>query len=499
MDVTCNRCGMTYEFEVGLIAPAGTTVKCTECGHLFKVLRPTALTPSAEESATWQRSWRVRQADGTLHVIESLAEVIRLIGTGQFGPEDEISRTGQVWKRLGTIAELSSLFARSANTIESSHGATLLDVPPTRERRRSPRESEVPELEDAARSRKASPVVELNTPRRRPSTPPRPPRPATDSRPPPAPESLRPAELAVAVPPARRSVRNYLGLLAVAGALLATGSVAAIVLVPASERKASANEARMRQLLGRAEQSLAAHRPSGFELAIEGYEQALQLDPDDPRTLGAVSRAHAIWSQWLRARLGPAERGDALLESEMLELKAQARRHAEAAQRYARRAVQLAPARGSVGVAWSDALRLAGDLPAAQEALARAQVDADAPRAEVLRVAALLAIDLAGGNAGAGRVLAEQAVAEEPTSLRSRFLLLQCLIGASALDAARSQLRSLQELDPTHPSLPAYAAQLDAVDQSQHGQLERRDVGSAAAMSSARRGHVLDARVRAGY
>ena len=42
MDVTCDRCGTEYEFEEPLVSTRGTTVKCTDCGHLFKVYRPQA-------------------------------------------------------------------------------------------------------------------------------------------------------------------------------------------------------------------------------------------------------------------------------------------------------------------------------------------------------------------------------------------------------------------------------------------------------------------------
>jgi predicted Zn finger-like uncharacterized protein len=37
MDVTCERCGTEYEFDETLVASRGTTVKCTHCGHLFRV------------------------------------------------------------------------------------------------------------------------------------------------------------------------------------------------------------------------------------------------------------------------------------------------------------------------------------------------------------------------------------------------------------------------------------------------------------------------------
>ncbi len=39
MDVRCERCATVYEFDDGQVGPAGVTVKCAQCGHLFKVRR----------------------------------------------------------------------------------------------------------------------------------------------------------------------------------------------------------------------------------------------------------------------------------------------------------------------------------------------------------------------------------------------------------------------------------------------------------------------------
>ena len=39
MDVTCDRCSTEYEFDDALVSERGTSVKCTNCGHQFKVYR----------------------------------------------------------------------------------------------------------------------------------------------------------------------------------------------------------------------------------------------------------------------------------------------------------------------------------------------------------------------------------------------------------------------------------------------------------------------------
>jgi predicted Zn finger-like uncharacterized protein len=477
MDVTCNRCDTVYEFEAGLIAPSGTTVKCTECGHLFKVYRPAPPHEPPGESAARQRSWRVRTADGTTHTLESLAELIRAIGTGQFAADDEISRTGQVWKRLGGIAELATLFDAQPRTRRRSDPAVAGSDPgvEARPRRRSTDHllapDRQPEEPASPRQRRPSPILELGTPR----TPVSRPAPQTASNalaagaePASAVDVARPGAAGLAPDPVaqphdgRRRLlsRNYLGLLSIAAALLITGSVAAVVFGPSRARVAS--NARVGALIEHGDRALASHRPDGFETALNQYSEALRLFPNDPRLLTSISRTHAVWGQWLQQRVTDLDQASLGKSAEAVELRILARQQANEAKRYAEQAVALDPQHGAPGVAWSDALRLTGDLSAAKAALERARSDGDAPPAETLRVAALLALDQAGGDGSAARTLAEQAVAAEPSLLRARFLLLRCLIDAHSLDAARTQLRAIRELDPEHPSLPGISAAIEA-------------------------------------
>lgn len=108
MDVTCERCGTEYEFDETLVSDRGTTVKCTNCGHLFKVFRPGTEPSSAPPE---QRSWTLETAGGATQQIASLKELQRLITTGEVTADDRISRAGEGQKRLGDIAELATFFA----------------------------------------------------------------------------------------------------------------------------------------------------------------------------------------------------------------------------------------------------------------------------------------------------------------------------------------------------------------------------------------------------
>jgi predicted Zn finger-like uncharacterized protein len=106
MDVTCERCGTEYEFDETLVSDRGTTVKCTNCGHLFKVFRP--------DAGGGARSWQVESTDGTVRTLGSLKELQQLISQRVLSPYDRISRGGGEWKLLGDIAELATFFEAAA-------------------------------------------------------------------------------------------------------------------------------------------------------------------------------------------------------------------------------------------------------------------------------------------------------------------------------------------------------------------------------------------------
>ena len=109
MDVTCERCGTEYEFDETLVSDRGTTVKCTNCGHLFKVFRGGAPGPGPT-SPPEARSWTLKTREG-VRAIHSLKELQRLIAEGHAAEDDLLSRGGEGEKRLGDIAELAPFFA----------------------------------------------------------------------------------------------------------------------------------------------------------------------------------------------------------------------------------------------------------------------------------------------------------------------------------------------------------------------------------------------------
>lgn len=125
MDITCPKCSTEYEFDDNSVSETGIAVQCTHCGYTFRVKRkqivetediptdryrtktlPGITTNSGAESSLWT----VQTVRGELRQFQELSTLQQWIVEGKVIRDDQISRSGQSWKRLGDIAELSSLF-----------------------------------------------------------------------------------------------------------------------------------------------------------------------------------------------------------------------------------------------------------------------------------------------------------------------------------------------------------------------------------------------------
>jgi len=148
MDVRCEKCQTEYELDESRLKPGGVTVKCTNCGHMFKIRKrantnvgvpavPAADTrarpPSGKQphvpqpradsmgdaplrisdtpsGPSSERQWLVRLENGDTKTCRELATLQQWIVAGIVSRESLISRTGKTWKRLGDIAELGQYF-----------------------------------------------------------------------------------------------------------------------------------------------------------------------------------------------------------------------------------------------------------------------------------------------------------------------------------------------------------------------------------------------------
>lgn len=110
MDVRCDKCGTEYEFDEARIGASGVTVKCTACGFVFKVKKPEG-TRSSGPAPGKPREWLVRKPDGQMIAFRELTTLQKWIVEGRIHRDDEISKNGETWKRLGNINELEPFFS----------------------------------------------------------------------------------------------------------------------------------------------------------------------------------------------------------------------------------------------------------------------------------------------------------------------------------------------------------------------------------------------------
>jgi predicted Zn finger-like uncharacterized protein len=103
MEVRCSNCATEYEFDDALVSARGTSVKCTNCGHQFRV-HPTTASPTVAEK------WVVRDAQKRETTFTSLRDLQQAIVKGQLSPQHQLSHGGQSFRPLEDIYELQTFF-----------------------------------------------------------------------------------------------------------------------------------------------------------------------------------------------------------------------------------------------------------------------------------------------------------------------------------------------------------------------------------------------------
>jgi predicted Zn finger-like uncharacterized protein len=97
--VRCPNCGTEFGFDDRQVGE-GVTVRCSVCKHVFKLESSPAATPA----------WQIRTTDETSFTAPDVATLREWIAEGRLTPDDQVSRTGRNWMRLGEMPELADLF-----------------------------------------------------------------------------------------------------------------------------------------------------------------------------------------------------------------------------------------------------------------------------------------------------------------------------------------------------------------------------------------------------
>jgi predicted Zn finger-like uncharacterized protein len=126
MDVRCDRCHTEYEFDEARLTEAGVAVRCTSCGNVFKVSKPPSL--AAPIDLERPRQWKVRRNDGQVYALKDLPELQRWIVERRVSRDDEVSLSGEAWRKLGGMPELASFFDVVEAAEQAQHKAAAEPV-----------------------------------------------------------------------------------------------------------------------------------------------------------------------------------------------------------------------------------------------------------------------------------------------------------------------------------------------------------------------------------
>jgi predicted Zn finger-like uncharacterized protein len=473
MDVQCERCRTEYEFDDALVSGRGTTVRCTSCGHQFKVRRFEAGAPAADR-------WTVKTSDGHELTFFSLRDLQQAISSARVQRGDLLVQGGGQPRALGSITELEPFFGGRtpgpAAVAAASPGAAPAGEMVLPKRGRAWDNEQVPELPF---------VPSSSTPGTAPIEPPkekietlRPPANAAAA-PPPAtliyPRAARPMPPATVpvrrqdpgesfaeedlgeprprlpssdetyVVPPRRRIGGWIVALAL---LLAAGVVGWAMARPylVVHEPAAHLDTRAQSFLMEGEKALAE---GNLEVSQEDFDKASVLSDKDARVLLDQARLAAAKADipWLKIRLLPADATDDLrmTKAELAESVVRVRRAADEAE-------SAAPDDIAAARAKMDALRLSGDLAPARAYAPKILARAAQPETAYV----LAALDLAEPEPVWATVIERLrlAVVAEVSAGRARAALTYALARSGDAEGARSELAKIDGLARPFPLLP---------------------------------------------
>lgn len=501
MDVRCARCGTEYEFDDALVSERGTTVKCTNCGHQFKVY-------AGARPGGGPEKWVVRKASGRELVYTSLRDLQRAIAQRQVGPSDLLSRTGSALRPLSSIAELEPFFQsqRPAPVVPGA-SSTLLGMSPAGVSRPPPAAPPSPEVGAApAPDLHAAPQSEPATVRRNPmphlegggpalegpvARAPAVPAAASE----PAPISSQGRRVLTPTPsaqaggflnydeslsdpryipggPSRSSRAKWIVGLIVLGAVVFLGAtvgrkyLARFTPTSAQPSPGVAPDARVAAMLKAGSEALSA---GDLEGAKEQFDKATVLAEHDPAVLAAIARLAATRADihWLALQIIDDDDDT----TRAIEKKQLARR-VEQAEEATRNARAAGTEDQAVLRAQVDTYRLKGELDKARELVSSLSPSSSEPETAYV----LAALDMAEPNPVWNTVIdrLRTAAGVEGEMGRARAALVVALAKAGQASQAQRELDKLAAAENPHPLLPRLKAFVESIprDAGASGQTE---------------------------
>ncbi len=411
MDVRCEKCLTVYELDDAKIGDVGLTVKCQECGNLFKVRRRAdtaelvartqrdadaeppqgaahdtieervARPPSVPEETTAEvpvapakgeeRGWLLRSsATGDVVPFRELTTLQQWIVERKVTRADEISRGGDSWKPLGGIAELASFF----HVVEQAEAVANASMPGL-----AVQSGAKVDAGFGAESIADLPTAVVKPVRRAagPSGP-------SPSRPPPSGEggqqsTQRLDRKAEPLPPRfndtldhdhvppRRKSGGSTGLFVFLGLLVVGGGVAYVVTRGLG--RSGGGQESIAALLQSGRAAFLLDTDDGFRNAISTLDRAVALDPTSIQARVELGEAHITWAAYLLEDSRRLEQGAGSAGAQAAHtMRSEAQAHLERARRVleepAAAEAQTSPA---LARAFGELLRVEGAPAAAVE------------------------------------------------------------------------------------------------------------------------------------
>ncbi len=567
MDVRCEKCTTVYEFDDSKVGDQGVTVKCTQCGNLFKVKRrevtselplasmaarsaayvpparertptpppvhprtttqpqmhartptPPPVQPAAQPRAPMQQpvqqpqqrpvatnperttapgvpslhaevvaasrpkppaqptGWMLRKGDsGDVFRFRELTTLQQWIVERKVSRDDEISRTGDQWKRLGGIAELASFF----HVVEQAEAVARAEGPRA-----------AAEAANAAYHRNQDDPALVTT---APMEAPRPiPPPSQDFSGPTSmgdPVDIDEPAFTRGPQPGRRTKMTPLpplddestdtdfetrprrrgGLWAGLAALAAIGGAGGYVALYKQDAVRSLfahPDARADEAYRQGREYFLLDSDDAFRNAVAAFQRARAVDPKGALALAGLAEVDSTWAQYLRDEAKALETGGASVQAATAArtLKREAQAHVDEASKLTADALELDSDAPEVNRAMADYLRVDGAAAAeVQRYLTRATTKKpnDPESAYVAGALALRDGQLDEAKAKLTQANQLNQTATQHTLLRASMLLARIDVSTGDKAAARAALQSVLLANGQHDRAKTMLAALD--------------------------------------
>ncbi len=524
MDVRCEKCLTVYEFDEAQVTPAGVTVKCTQCGNLFKVKRketaevplsnlaarspayippagaaprPAPQAPKPPVVELDPNQFLVRLAiSGEVFKIYDLHMLKEWILGRKVTREDAISKEGNVWKPLGSVAELQPIFRELDQEIK----------------RESSRPKPAPTIQGMGEQDWHQPDLALSTtaPMSQPqsfdseptgpvtfgggdgptgnddpafaSTTPKPRLTPSALTIPPLVDEL--AELDLPPQRSRWPLVLFLLVLVIGGA----GGYLAMFQKELIRGLLGSGQGRGHKAYQDARQKLLLDTDEGFRQAAALFAEAHGADADSAPALAGLAETKATWAWYLREDARALDAQGPAVQAVASTLRKEAQSHLDDAKRYAADALALGPDAPEVNRAMGDFLRVDGAPSAEADRYLKRALDKTPDDPEAVYVSG--ALSYREGKYDQARTELEQANALAQTRLkqpllRATWLLAKIAIAGGKKDVARGKLNDILTVNPLHDRARAMLATLDAATTPDAGAAPRApDLAPAAVVAN---------------